>query len=91
MDKVYGKHSVRAVLLRRPESVTQLLLGGKESYHRDLIELARESGVRPELLPWPEFRQRGGVTDDDKHQGAVALLATRPLLTEARSRAARRF
>ncbi len=57
-------------------------MAGKESYHRDLIELARESGVRPELLPWPEFRQRGGVTDDDKHQGAVALLATRPLLTE---------
>jgi 23S rRNA (guanosine2251-2'-O)-methyltransferase len=79
---VYGKHSVRAVLLARPESVMRLLLGGKESYHRDLIELARASGVKPELLPWPDFRRLGGVTDDDKHQGAVALVTPRPLLTE---------
>ena len=82
VDKVYGKHSVRAVLLSRPEAVTRLLLGGKESYHRDLIELARSAGVTPELVAWPEFRRLGGVTDDDKHQGAVALTTPRPLLTE---------
>ncbi len=83
MDKVFGKHSVRAVLLSRPESVTRLVLGGKESYHRDLIDLARSSGVTPELLPWPEFRRVGGVTDDDKHQGIVALTTPRRILTEA--------
>ena len=44
VDKVFGKHSVRAVLLARPDSITRLLLGGKESYHRDMIELARRSG-----------------------------------------------
>jgi 23S rRNA (guanosine2251-2'-O)-methyltransferase len=82
VDKVYGKHSVRAVLLARPESVDRLLLGGKESYHRDMVELARRSGVEPELVPWPEFRRLGGVDDDDKHQGVVALVARRPLLTE---------
>jgi 23S rRNA (guanosine2251-2'-O)-methyltransferase len=82
VDKVYGKHSVRAVLLTRPEAVTRLLLGGKESYHSDMIELARESGVEPQLVAWPEFRRLGGVTDDDKHQGVVALIARRPLLTE---------
>jgi 23S rRNA (guanosine2251-2'-O)-methyltransferase len=63
--------------------VTRLLLGGKESYHRDLIDLARGAGITPELLPWPEFRRAGGVTDDDKHQGIVALITRRPLLTEA--------
>ena len=73
VDKVFGKHSVRAVLLTRPETVTRLVMAGKESYHRDLMELARAAGVKPELLPWPEFRQIGGVTDDDKHQGIVAL------------------
>jgi RNA 2'-O ribose methyltransferase substrate binding len=57
VDTVYGKHSVRAVLLARPESVTRLLLGGKEAYHRDLIELARSAGVTPELVAWPEFRR----------------------------------
>jgi 23S rRNA (guanosine2251-2'-O)-methyltransferase len=83
VDKVFGKHSVRAVLLARPESVTRLLLGGKESYHVDMIELAQRSGIRPELLAWPEFRRIGDVSDDDKHQGVVALITPRPRLTEA--------
>lgn len=83
MDRVYGKHSVRAVLLARPESVRRLLLGGRESYHEDTIALARTAGIEPELLPWPEFRRLGGVTDEDKHQGVVALTAPRPLRTEA--------
>jgi 23S rRNA (guanosine2251-2'-O)-methyltransferase len=83
VDKVFGKHSVRAVLLTRPESVTRLLLAGKESYHRDLIALAREAGVATEFLSWPEFRRAGGVTDDDKHQGIVALTRPRPVRTEA--------
>jgi 23S rRNA (guanosine2251-2'-O)-methyltransferase len=83
VDKVFGKHSVRAVLLTRPESVTRLILGGKESYHQDLIKLARSAGIEPELLPWPEFRRAGGVSDDDKHQGIVVLTRPRPLRTEA--------
>jgi len=82
VDKVFGKHSVRAVLLARPDSITRLLLGGKESYHRDMIELARRSGVTPEFLQWPEFRRIGEVSDDDKHQGVVALVKPRALLTE---------
>jgi 23S rRNA (guanosine2251-2'-O)-methyltransferase len=82
VDKVFGKHSVRAVLLARPDSVIRLILGGRESYHRDLIELARGAGIEPELLVWPEFRRVGGVSDDDKHQGIVALTRPRPLLTE---------
>jgi 23S rRNA (guanosine2251-2'-O)-methyltransferase len=82
MDKVFGKHSVKAVLLARPESVRRLLMAGKEDYHRELIALARQAGIKPELLAWPEFRRTGGVTDDDKHQGIVALTAPRPLLTE---------
>ena len=47
---MFGKHSVRAVLLARPESVTRLLMAGKESYHQDLIKLARRAGIEPELL-----------------------------------------
>jgi 23S rRNA (guanosine2251-2'-O)-methyltransferase len=83
VEKVYGKHSVRAVLLSRPESVRRLLLGGKASYHRDLVDLAGQAGITPELLTWPDFRREAGVTDDDKHQGAVALTAPRPVFTEA--------
>jgi 23S rRNA (guanosine2251-2'-O)-methyltransferase len=83
VDTVYGKHSVRAVLLARPQSVQRLLLGGKESYHADLIALARSQGVLPELVAWPEFRRLTGLGDDDKHQGAAALTTPRQLLTEA--------
>ncbi len=83
MDIVYGKHSVRAVLIARPESVRRLLLGGKESYHADLIKLARAHGVRAEFVAWPEFRQLTGLGDDDKHQGAAVLTAPRLLRTEA--------
>lgn len=83
MDKVYGKHSARAVLLRRPQSVRRMLLAGRESYHRDLIELARGAGIRPELMGWPEFRREGGVDDEDKHQGIVLLIDDRRLRTEA--------
>jgi 23S rRNA (guanosine2251-2'-O)-methyltransferase len=80
---VYGKHSVRAVLLARPRAVRRMLLGGKESYHADLIALARQAGVRPELLAWPDFRRLTGLGDEDKHQGAAVLADRRPLLTEA--------
>ncbi|MGH2876374.1 MAG: 23S rRNA (guanosine(2251)-2'-O)-methyltransferase RlmB [Solirubrobacteraceae bacterium] len=83
MDTIYGKHSVRAVLLARPQAVVRLLIAGRESYHEETIELARRAGIEPELLPWPEFRRAGGVSDDDKHQGVVALVRPRPLLTEA--------
>jgi 23S rRNA (guanosine2251-2'-O)-methyltransferase len=83
MDKVYGKHSVRAVLLTRPEAVTRLLLAGKEPYHRDLVKLARRNGIEPEWLAWPEFRRAGDVSDEDKHQGVVVYTRPRPLLTEA--------
>jgi 23S rRNA (guanosine2251-2'-O)-methyltransferase len=82
VDKVFGKHSVRAVFLTRPESVRRMLLAGKESYHREFIELAAEAGVEPELLSWPEFRREGDLTEDDKHQGIVIFTDPRPLLTE---------
>jgi len=80
---VFGKHSVRAVLLSRPDSVTHLLLAGKESYHQDLVKLARQANIEPEWLEWPEFRRAGGVNDDDKHQGVVVLTTPRRMLTEA--------
>ncbi|MGH2915548.1 MAG: 23S rRNA (guanosine(2251)-2'-O)-methyltransferase RlmB [Solirubrobacteraceae bacterium] len=83
MERIFGKHSVRAVLLARPESVTRLLIAGRESYHSELIELARGAGIEAELLAWPEFRRTGGVSDEDKHQGIVALTRPRPRLTEA--------
>ncbi len=89
-ETVYGKHSVRAVLLARPRAVQRMLLGGKESYHSDLIALARENGIRPELVEWPEFRRVTGLGDDDKHQGAALLVEPAAAAHRGRSRPAGR-
>ena len=82
MEKVFGKHSARAVLLARPESVRRMLLAGKESYHRELIELAREAGIAPELVSWPVFLHEGGFAEDDKHQGVVLFTKPRRVFDE---------
>ena len=82
MEKVFGKHSVRAALMARPGSVRRMILAGKESYHRDFIELARRAGIEPELLSWPEFLRDGDFNEDDKHQGIAIFTDPRPVLTE---------
>ncbi|MDQ4125562.1 MAG: 23S rRNA (guanosine(2251)-2'-O)-methyltransferase RlmB [Actinomycetota bacterium] len=82
MEKVYGKHSVRAVLLTRPRSVKRMILAGKEAYHADLLALARDAGIRPELLDWPAFRRAGDFTEEDKHQGVALFTEQRPLFSE---------
>ena len=82
MEMVYGKHSVRAVFLKRPEDVRRVLLGGKPEYHADTIKAARRVGVEPELVAWPEFRRETGLTDDDKHQGVCVFTARRTVYGE---------
>jgi 23S rRNA (guanosine2251-2'-O)-methyltransferase len=82
MEMVYGKHSARAVFLNRPESVRRLVLSGKPEYHRELIEMARAAGAKPEFVPWPEFRRITGLTDDDKHQGVCVFTGVRPIYGE---------
>lgn len=79
---VYGKHSARAVLLTRPQTVTRLLLSGKPEYHRELIQMARAADVRPEFVPWPVFRRLTGLTDEDKHQGVCVFTSVRPIYGE---------
>jgi 23S rRNA (guanosine2251-2'-O)-methyltransferase len=82
VELVYGKHSVRAVFLRRPEDVKRLILGGKPSYHSDSVAAARRAGVEAEFVPWPEFRRITGLTDDDKHQGVCVFTKPRHVFSE---------
>ncbi len=82
LEKVFGKHSVRAVFLRRPEAIRRLVLAGKEDYHRDFIAEARRLGLPVELVAWPEFLRAGDFTEDDKHQGICAFVEPREILTE---------
>ena len=82
MEKLYGKHPARAVLLARPESVRRLVLSGKEHYFEDIIELARRAGIKPEMVSWPEFKKIGKFTDEEKHQGICLFADPQPLLSE---------
>jgi 23S rRNA (guanosine2251-2'-O)-methyltransferase len=82
MEMVYGKHSVRAVFLERPEDVKRVILGGKPEYHSDVIKAARRVGVEPQLVAWPAFRRETGLTDDDKHQGVCVFTSRRPVFGE---------
>ena len=40
LERIFGKHSVRAVFLTRPRTVRRLIIAGDESYHADFIEMA---------------------------------------------------
>jgi 23S rRNA (guanosine2251-2'-O)-methyltransferase len=81
-ELVYGKHSVRAVFLRRPGDVKRLILGGKPSYHDDAMAAARRAGVEAEFVDWPAFRRITGLTDDDKHQGVCVFAKPRRVFAE---------
>lgn len=82
LEKVYGKHSVRAVLIARPGDVERVVIAGREDYHADVIELAQRRNVPVFLLPWPEFNAAGKFAEDEKHQGIFAFTKPRKLLTE---------
>ncbi len=77
MEKIFGKHSVRALLLQRPRDLRRLVLAGKEAYHADFIAQAKRLGVTPEFVAWPEFLRIGAFTEDDKHQGICAFAVPR--------------
>jgi 23S rRNA (guanosine2251-2'-O)-methyltransferase len=70
------------VFLVRPGDVQRLILGGKPSYHDDLLALARRAGVQPEFVEWPVFRRLTGLTDDDKHQGVCVFAQPRHVFAE---------
>jgi len=82
LERIFGKHSVRAVFLTRPRAIRRLIIAGDESYHADFIELAAQSGIRPEFLEWPEFLRMGNFTKDEKHQGIFILAEPRKIYAE---------
>ena len=77
MEKIFGKHSVRAVFLTRPGDIQRMVIAGKEEYHREFIDLAHKNGVTPEFVDWPMFRRMGEFTEEDKHQGIVIFVTPR--------------
>lgn len=79
LEKIFGKHSVRAVLLRRPEAITALIFAGREDYHSDMIAMAENHGISIAFKSWDDFMRAGAFEETDKHQGVLALVQPRPL------------
>ncbi|NKB50923.1 MAG: hypothetical protein GKR97_01650 [Rhizobiaceae bacterium] len=80
---IYGKHSVKAVFLKRPQDIEKLIIAGKEDYHSDLIDLANNRNIDTYLLAWPDFIAEGGFSEDDKHQGVLAVVKPREIFLES--------
>lgn len=80
---LYGKHSIKAVLLKRPQDIERLAIAGREEYHQDLIELAHGANVEVIHMEWPDFLSAGRFTDADKHQGVMALVKERTIYLES--------
>jgi 23S rRNA (guanosine2251-2'-O)-methyltransferase len=80
---LYGKHSIKAVLLKRPADVEKLVIAGREEYHEDLIELAQKAHIDVFHLDWPDFTAAGRFSEADKHQGVMALVKERPIYLES--------
>ncbi len=83
-DKIYGKHAVRGVFLRRPEAVRRLiLLAGKLAPPDELLHLAASHRVAPEVYPWSEFLKQAELTQDEKHQGVCVHAAPLTIYRES--------
>jgi 23S rRNA (guanosine2251-2'-O)-methyltransferase len=91
LEIVYGWHSVRAVVLTRPEAVRRaIVLKGKEeaagrntSWTERYLALMRPTGVTPQVLPWQEFMRVTGLKDSDRHQGICLFVEPRRLHDES--------
>lgn len=84
MEKIFGRHSVKAVFLTRPDAIRRMILleGKKSSHTNEYIELARNAGIRPEVLPWGEFLKASGLTKEEKHQGVCIFAEPRKIHNE---------
>jgi len=80
LEKVFGKHSVEAVLLRRPTAIRRLVIAGRLSYYEDIVTECERRHVPIEEVSWPDFMRLGDFTEAHKHQGILALVTPLPLL-----------
>jgi 23S rRNA (guanosine2251-2'-O)-methyltransferase len=82
MEKIFGKHSVRAAFLSRPQDIKRLIIAGKEDYLSEFIKLAKKQGIQPEFMEWKDFRKIGKFTEEDKHQGIFVFAEPRKIYDE---------
>lgn len=83
MERLYGKHSVRAVFQERPKAIKELyLLSGKLDPPEEFILMAQEHDIPMQILGWEAFNRAGGFVDDENHQGVFILARPRHIYSE---------
>ncbi len=91
LEKIYGRHSVRAVFLARPSAVRRVvILDGRKSKTRKsrrwteyYLELTRSAVVEPEVVPWREFHRLTGLDEKERHQGICIAVEPRAIYDES--------
>jgi len=66
---IYGLQPVRELLRRRPEQIEEILLSRGESHSEEILNLARQKGVKIVPLPRSELERLAGARE---HQGIAA-------------------
>ncbi len=91
LEIVYGTHSVRAVLVKRPHDVKRIFIlqgkGGKTErqtkWTKYYVELTKPTNIEPEVLPWHEFLRETGLQSNDNHQGICMFVKPRAIYDES--------
>jgi 23S rRNA (guanosine2251-2'-O)-methyltransferase len=85
-ERIFGKHSVRAVLLTRPKAVRRVVvLPGKDAVIDEIRGLSEAAGIHPEVLSMDEFLHAARFTSEERqfrHQGVFAIAKPRTIYTE---------
>jgi 23S rRNA (guanosine2251-2'-O)-methyltransferase len=84
MEKIYGRHSVRAVVLTRPHAIRRVVLldGKKPSINEEYLKILRPTNVQPEYLKWNDFLRETDLTKEEKHQGICIFVEQRTIYGE---------
>src|SRR4051812_46401917 len=86
MEKIFGRHSARAVFLTRPRAIRRVvLLAGKDPFQKEFADLARDAEIQPEILPLDQFLRAGRFTQEErqhKNQGVVLFTEPRTIYAE---------
>lgn len=86
LERVFGKHPVRAVLRTRPTDVRRVVvLPGTDPVIDEIRHLALSAGVTPDVLPMDEFLRLARFTSDERqfrHQGVFAFADPRTIYGE---------
>ena len=81
---LYGKHTVRAALLNRPNAIKRIVMReGAAKYLQEFIDYAEKIKIKPEYLHSGEFLRQGKLKEEEKHQGIFIVCDNLDVYSEA--------